>query len=297
MKINDSDIEIRSLAGISFDEIAQAFLEAFSDYDIKLDRESLFAMLKRRGARMDLSFAAFHGQRIVSFIINGIGTFAGLATAYDTGTGTVKEFRGLGLTDRILNHSFDVLESAGITTYLLEVLEHNAPAVRIYTRQGFAIEREFDCYTGEVAAITGRLSCRVSENLRIERSSVDEIERYASFMDFMPSWQNSLDSVRRNPDAFLCLTANVGDAVVGWGVSETAYGDITLLAVDGAYRRQGVGSRLLLELVSASVPDRVKVLNVDDRCECMKSFVESSGLELSCRQYEMMKHLGSMFCG
>ena len=297
MKINDSDIEIRSLAGISFDEIAQAFLEAFSDYDIKLDRESLFAMLKRRGARMDLSFAAFHGQRIVSFIINGIGTFAGSATAYDTGTGTVKEFRGLGLTDRILNHSFDVLESAGITTYLLEVLEHNAPAVRIYTRQGFAIEREFGCYTGEVAAITGRLSCRVSENLRIERSTVDEIERYASFMDFMPSWQNSLDSVRRNPDAFLCLTANVGDVVVGWGVSETAYGDITLLAVDGAYRRQGVGSRLLLELVSASVPDRVKVLNVDDSCECMKSFVENSGLELSCRQYEMMKHLGNMFCG
>ena len=281
MKINDSDIEIRSLAGISFDEIAQAFLEAFSDYDIKLDRESLFAMLKRRGARMDLSFAAFHGQRIVSFIINGIGTFAGSATAYDTGTGTVKEFRGLGLTDRILNHSFDVLESAGITTYILEVLEHNAPAVRIYTRQGFAIEREFDCYTGEVAAITGRLSCCVSENL----------------MDFMPSWQNSLDSVRRNPDAFLCLTANVGDVVVGWGVSETAYGDITLLAVDGAYRRQGVGSRLLLELVSASVPDRVKVLNVDDSCKCMKSFVENSGLELSCRQYEMMKHLGSMFCG
>ena len=289
MQINDRDIEIRSLAGVTFDEIAQAFLDAFADYDIKLDKESLFAMLKRRGARMDMSYAAFHGGRIVSFVMNGVGMFDGHSAAYDTGTGTIKEYRGLGLTDRILTHSFNQLADAGIEAYVLEVLKHNTPAVKIYTRQGFVTTRELDCYTGDVVEITGRLNG--NGDVVIEQVSVDEIQRYQEFMDFVPSWQNTLDSVKRNPDAFICLTARTGGKVVGWGVSETAYGDITLLAVDRSHRRQGIGSCIMLELVKASRTERVKVLNVDDRCGAMKSFVIHSGFEQSCQQYEMMRRL------
>lgn len=53
-------------------------------------------MLKRRGFNPDLSFAAFDGSEIDAFILNGIGDFNGLPTAYDIGTGTRKEYRGKG---------------------------------------------------------------------------------------------------------------------------------------------------------------------------------------------------------
>ena len=289
--MQNSDIEIQSLASVPFDQVTDAFLTAFADYELKLDKESLSALLKRRGASMELSFAAWAQGRIVSFILNGIGRYNGRATAYDTGTGPLKEYRGLGLTDRIFNYSVDYLVKAGIETYLLEVLTHNLPAVKIYSRQGFAIARELDCYTRANTLIIDALHSKANEAISIGKVSVAEIEPHASFMDFRPSWQNTLDSIKRNPDAFVCLMAYEGTEPVGWGVSETAYGDISLVAVDGRHRRQGVGARLLLELVRENRIERAKMLNVDAGCEAMKDFLTRSGFERNCRQYEMCKEL------
>ncbi len=79
-------MEIRSLENTSSDELFQAFEQAFADYEIRLNRAQHLAMLKRRGFRPELSFAAFDGDRIVSFTCNGTGDFYGSLTAYDTGT-------------------------------------------------------------------------------------------------------------------------------------------------------------------------------------------------------------------
>ena len=38
-------------------------------------------------------FAAFENDEIIAFTLNGIGTFNGIPTAYDTGTGTIKQYR------------------------------------------------------------------------------------------------------------------------------------------------------------------------------------------------------------
>ncbi len=286
------EIEIRSLAETPFDDVANAFLEAFADYGLTLDKVSLAAMLKRRGARMDLSFAAFSGGRIVSFIINGVGMYDGVMMAYDTGTGTIKEYRRQGLTDRIFANAQTRLADAGVGCYLLEVLTDNAPAVKIYTRQGFGIEREFDCFSASRQDVVDRLSRKANADIRISEATVDDICRYApDFFDFSPSWQNTLQSVRRNPEAFVCFMASVDGEVAGIGVSETAYGDITLLAVDKARRRHGIGSRLLLELAGASLLQSVKALNVESSCVGMKEFLLTSGFSLSCRQYEMRKRL------
>lgn len=50
-------------------------------------------MLIRRGYESRLSFAAFADGEIVAFTLNGVGQFNGIPTAYDTGTGTVKDYR------------------------------------------------------------------------------------------------------------------------------------------------------------------------------------------------------------
>ena len=285
------DIEIRSLQGLPFRKVAEAFINAFSDYAITLDEQSLAALLKRRGARPDLSFAAFADDRIVSFIINGVGSYNGQTTAYDTGTGTIKEFRGLGLTDRIFTTAAAALVNAGVRSYLLEVLTDNEPAVRIYTRQGFSKVRDFDCFTADNSQAIATLSGKNMPDLIITHSSVENIASLSGFMDFVPSWQNSFSSILRNPEAFLCLTAYDGDTPIGFGVSETAYGDISLLAVDRNRRRQGIGSAILLRLLEQNRCQRAKALNIDNRCREMTLFLEASGFELSCRQYEMIKHL------
>ena len=56
------DIRIKSLKNTSFDELFEAFRQAFAEYEVQLDRAELQAMLKRRGFDPELSFAAFDGD-------------------------------------------------------------------------------------------------------------------------------------------------------------------------------------------------------------------------------------------
>ncbi len=98
-------LRIKSLKQIDFDSIYQAFREAFVDYEIQLNKRELDRMLQRRGFIAELSFAAFDGDKIASFTLNGIGCFNGLKTAYDTGTGTIREYQGQGLATQVFRYS------------------------------------------------------------------------------------------------------------------------------------------------------------------------------------------------
>ena len=106
-------MEIKSLEKTDFNTLFRAFGRAFADYEVQLNAEQLRAMLTRRGFDPALSFAAFDGAQIAAFTLNGIGNFNGVPTAYDTGTGTLKEYRGTGLATEIFRHSMPHLRRAG----------------------------------------------------------------------------------------------------------------------------------------------------------------------------------------
>ena len=57
--------------------------------------------------------------------------------AWIGGFGVVPEFRGRGLAQRYLAETLAIARAAGAASIELEVLVHNAPAVRLYERAGF----------------------------------------------------------------------------------------------------------------------------------------------------------------
>jgi ribosomal protein S18 acetylase RimI-like enzyme len=128
---------IKFLDKISFDSLFVAFSEAFNTYEIQVNKEELRVMLNRRGFVPELSFGAFENDKLVSFTLNGIGVFNALKTAYDTGTGTIKEYRGKGIASKIFTYSLPFLKDAGVSQYLLEVLQHNTSAVSVYKSWAF----------------------------------------------------------------------------------------------------------------------------------------------------------------
>lgn len=136
-------MEVKSLGNTSLDKLFEAFRQAFADYEIQLNKAELLTMLKRRGFDPSLSFAVFDGEKIVSFTCNGTGNFYEIPTAYDTGTGTLKDYRGQGLATQVFEYSIPYLKEAGIKEYLLEVLQHNTGAVSVYSKLGFEVTREF----------------------------------------------------------------------------------------------------------------------------------------------------------
>lgn len=281
---------IKSLEGVDFNRIVSAFLRAFSDYDVIFSAEDIYEMCKRRGFDPALSFAAFDKDEIVAFTLNGKGSFNGKEMAYDTGTATVKEYRGRGLAAQIFKHSIPFLKDAGITHYILEVLKHNIPAISIYENVGFKITREFNYFSWKEGMMRNEINnSRKQWDVR-EISLPSQVE-VQNFWDFNPSWQNGFESVERSRERFISLAVYADEMLVGYAIFEPASGDITQLAVHPNFRRKGIASYLLSEMEKRNQSGKFKVINTETSCTSITGFLESKGIAPAGQQYEMMKEL------
>lgn len=257
--------ELRVLKASDFDAVHPAFLEAFSDYVVKLapTAEQLRELLTRRAWVPELSVGAYDGDSLVAFTLNGFDGNRG----YDSGTGVVPSHRRLGLARQTMEWSIARLHEAGATGYVLEVIESNAPAVALYHACGFEVVRRMQCWSfprWQPAAPPG----------------VGTIE--PRWWDVEPSWQNSTASILRARDPHLILGNDAGYAVVF-----PYTGDLAQLAVAPAARRRGRG-RALLNAAATAAGKPLRILNVDSRDEGIAAFFEACGAEKLVTQLEMV---------
>lgn len=284
-------MEIRSLENIGFDTLFDAFSKAFADYEIHFDKSEVHSMLTRRGYVPELSFGAFDNGNIVSFTLNGIGLFNDIPTAYDTGTGTVKEYRGCGIAGEIFKYSLPYLKEAGIRQYLLEVLQNNHKAIAIYRKMQFDTTREFDCFRQSISEIVNLNAVKSSSSLRIEPIDIKVIRDTQSFCDFYPSWQNSIESIERGVSGLTCIGAFDLEELVGFSVFDSNSGDLAQIAVKHSCRRHGVASRLLSEVIKQVSTDFIKIINVPSDNLSLPSFLKSKNIPLVNKQFEMSNDL------
>jgi ribosomal protein S18 acetylase RimI-like enzyme len=279
---------IKSLDTLSFESLFIAFNNAFNDYEIQVNNEELRLMLSRRGFVPSLSFGLFEDDKLIAFTLNGIGEFNGEKTAYDTGTGTIKEYRGRGLASKIFTDSLPFLKKAGVSQYLLEVLQHNTSAVSVYQKLGFAVSREFNYFTQLVYSVNIPPKTLPSV-YRISEASLEQKNEFTNFCDFTPSWQNGLEAILRREKDFKIFGAYKGQEIVGYCIFEPTSGDVTQIAVDRKHRRQGLASALLYEALKYNKHNAVKVVNTEISCENITSFLNSCGIPLKGTQFEMIK--------
>lgn len=288
---NQSKMEsIRSLEDISSDVLYEAFQEAFKDYEMQLSRPELLKMLHRRGFKPHLSFGAFENGRLVSFTFNGIGTFMGISTAYDTGTGTIEEFRGKGLARRIFDYSIPHLKKSGIKQYLLEVLQHNTGAVSLYKRLGFEVSREFNYFSADMNMLHPIPESQ-ENNYQIRSAGLKDKEHMRTFWDHRPSWQNSFEAVERRAKDFQIIGAYQNEKLLGYIIFEPGSGDITQLAVKKDRRRKGIASLLLREALEKNTHPSIKAVNYEISDMGISGLMESLGITWKGKQFEMIKKL------
>lgn len=285
-------MEFKSLENCNFETVFRGFERAFADYEIHFEKEEVRSMLQRRGYDPKLSFAFFDCGEIAAFTLNGIGEFNNLTTAYDTGTGTAKEYRGQGLAGEIFTRSIPFLKDAGIEQYLLEVLHDNHKAIAVYRKLGFETTREFDCFRQTLNNVKfptdkakGNSVCNIAP---IDFISVADAQR---FCDFNTSWQNSIESVKRGLKDLTMLGAFVGNTLVGYCVFDSNTGDLTQIAVERENRNQGIASRLLREMIFRLHTNFIKVLNVSSTDKSLPTFLNRRNILLSSKQLEMTLHL------
>ncbi len=285
-------IQIRTLEGIPFDMIHRAFSDAFSDYSVpfNLSQEDLKYMFERRGYALGLSFGAFHNEKLVGITINGIGNWNGKLTAYDSGTGVIKEYRKQGIAKQMFKESLPILRKYGVGQYLLEVIKSNSGAFELYKKSGFKITRELDYYQINKDNIIYKKIINSSE-LQFKVIDEPDWEKLKSFWDFQPSWQNSIDSLNRKVNFLKILGAYKNSDLIGYGIIEPHTGDIPQIAVSKDFRRAGAASSLFRVLINYSEKSSLKVINSESNYHPFKALMQSMGIQPGDGQYEMIMEL------
>jgi ribosomal protein S18 acetylase RimI-like enzyme len=199
-------MEIRSLAGVDDEALCAAWQRAFIDYGMTVTSAQLLSMFSRRGYCAADSYGAFEGDQLVSFTLNCIDEYDGVASIYSTSTGTAKVFRRRGLAAEIFAHMLPRLKEQKIKLYVLEVLKQNTAAFALYTKMGFIVHREFYYFRQSVEAVKSKLAETANEagtastvpaEVIFTEGTLPELSAVQNMWDFLPSWQNSYASMQR----------------------------------------------------------------------------------------------------
>lgn len=279
-----------TLENISTELLHKAFLEAFSDYQVKMDLpfSKFQEMLKRRGYNPKASMGAFYNNALVGFLLNGIRSWDGNLTAYDTGTAVINSYRKQGITSNMFINSKELLKKIGVEQYLLEVIQSNTSAVELYKKQDFEILRDFQCFTLDKNNHNPISSYKVEHINMINESIWGDLIR---FWDFKPSWQNSVDSINTIPDSFLYSIIRKDNKIAGYGIVDKKSGDIPQIAVDKNHRGKGIGKAIISDLISITESNKISVINVDSQCSSMEKFLINLEFKPFVSQYEMVLKL------
>lgn len=289
-------MEYRSLTGVPTECIHEAFLQAFSDYQVpmKMSLKSFERLLRRNGFRPELSAGAFADGSLVGLVLNGMRPRDGVWAIYDTGTGVAPAYRGAGVGDGLLKYVNELCAKSRIDMYVLEVIQSNERAVNLYKKQGFRMNRELNCYSlrGRPEKEAVASSAGAGYGWQLRRTKVpDEVrwEFMRSFWDYSPSWQNSVEAACAVPDSFVCTLAECEGEPVGYGLADQRNGDIVQLAVARPFRRRGVATSILRDLQDGTQGSGMTALNVDARDEGLNAFLRQRGFRVYVTQYEMIK--------
>ncbi len=286
--------EFRFLSKADLPDVYATFVEAFADYavDMRYNTEAGFAhRAVKNSVDFGSSVGAYDGGRMVGFTLVGVDDWRGARCAFDAMTGIVKSHRGQGVAGKMFDAILPGLKAAGVVEFWLEVLQSNAPAIKAYRRTGFRTVREFDCFQARLDALSadGR-SAGAIEVHDVERA---ELPLYADWLDWQPSWENSLAAIARIPDEVLLLGARCAGDGTGVLVYYPTLSWIMCLAVARPYRRKGVAGALLCALKERlnDAARLVKVIGVEHADDGMRRFLQQAGFEVYTSLYEMRMEL------
>lgn len=270
--------------------IHQAFIRAFSDYQVEMDLSlaDFEKMLLRNGFEPELSVGAFVNDRLAGFIFNGFRDWNGVTTVYDTGTAVIRDFRKQGITGHMFSIARNLLQEKRIKQYLLEVIQTNTAAVELYKKQGFEITRELNCFQLEKSQYSPTASYAIEHITEIE-SAMWPV--FKACWDFSPTWQNSMDSILAIPDTFICSIVRLDGAIAGYGLIDKKTGAIPQIAVNKNYRNRKIGKRIIADLLQQTESNKISIVNVDAGSKATVDFLLHLGFMHSVSQYEMLLKL------
>jgi ribosomal protein S18 acetylase RimI-like enzyme len=284
------NFQIRTLTGMPVEQIHEAFLDAFSEYEVKLDMslEKLVEMMKTRDLNPDYSVGCFDDDLLVGFILTGYREINGLKVCYDGGTGVIKAYQRKGIGEMLLKEILQFLKEKGISRFVLEVLENNTPAIKLYEKQGFAKTRKLECFETvkhELRPVPDRgFGITVTNPARL-------IQNETLYQLYPPTWQNEIQSVLNVSENYTCISLSCTSKILGYGFIHKTKGDIPQIGVLKEWKNRGLEAHLVAELAYHTRSEKLIILNVEAGNYLGETLCKL-GFHNTVNQWEMVLEMG-----
>ncbi len=286
--MKDQSIALRKLTPRDLPQLHQSYLEAFADYpvDMSLDYPAFKQrMLVRLHLNFNISIGAFHGQKLIGFLLHAENLYQDQISVYNGGTGVIPAYRGKSLV-KLMYQFFESQISTHLSAkqVVLEVLEKNQAARRSYQQSGFTEKRLLRCYRqAHLIANNNSTGVQVSVN-HWHNAIAAELFRWSSFMD-------TPQQLAHNQNALRILTINHNDKPHGYLIGDVDRARICFLYVEPEYRKQGYGIALVHKMQLLAGARKLSLVNVDEKMESLHKFLVAVGFENQFNQLEMVKQL------
>ena len=138
-------ITYTTLENVSYETLYDSFMKAFVGFRIveEADYQTFSDMLDAQHYDPKISIGAFDSKtgELVGFVLNSIVENDN-ETAYDILTGTIPNYRRLGISRKIFAKIKELLKQKQVKLYTTEVLKTNPTALNLYLSLGFEIQSE-----------------------------------------------------------------------------------------------------------------------------------------------------------
>lgn len=272
-------MEIKNLGQTDLDAIVECFLHAFSGYFVQLPTQTSYWENRFRIARADyhLSFGVFENGKLVAFIINGIDKHEGELTAFNTGTGVIPDFRNRQLVDKMYAEAIPAFKTKGIKKCVLEVVQKNDRAIRVYERIGFKKTREYLCFKGEISMDY--------PGIEVREIDFEKIKSFPNPNHHFYSWDNYTEAMALSQKS--CRFYEVFDEkgkAVGFFILNP---ELTFLPQFEIFEENEKGNWEKLFAGIKKISPTVKINNVDARRSDLIRAISAAGPENYINQFEM----------
>lgn len=280
--------EIKSCNDVAIGDVYRVFSEGYSDYMVPMNvpRDRFFDLFFGcEGNKLDQSFIAYDEADPVGLVLGGV-VIIGDESYLRCGTlCVVPEYRQEGIGEKLMEKHFELAKDLSVDRFVLEVIEGNHKAIKLYERLGYRKIYNIKYFFKEIKNTKNYHF----DELDIQDLSVELVEDIRNRqIDFHMMYQNELGYIKMMDNAFYFGIRENGQVVSLICLSDV--GNIKFIWTDKAFRSKGYGEILIAYAVQRL---NLKTLRVAfTNSNVLEGFYTRLGfMQNELKQYEMYKYI------